>query len=67
MVSVRWLHGSRTLSELRYIVEDQLFILDVILGSEAWGIKQKKNVLFTAETQADFFCFIPPTKSRSQV
>ena len=30
------------------------------------GIPQK-NVLFIAEPQEDFFCFIPPTEPRSQV
>ena len=30
------------------------------------GNKTKENVLFTAETQDDFF-FIPPTKSHSQL
>ena len=43
MVSVRELHGSRTLSELSGL-----------------GNKTKENVLFTAETQDDFFFLFPP-------
>ena len=62
MVSVRWLHGSRTLSELRYIVEGQFRYIKI----HSWchsrdrglGNKTKKNVLFTAET----FVLFPPLR-----
>ena len=30
-----------------------------MLGSEAWESKKKRNDLFIAEPQDDFFCFIP--------
>ena len=39
-------------------VQTILDILKFILDSEAWG-NRTKEILFIAEPQDDFFCFIP--------